>query len=144
MPVPQEAPMLLDSLLIAFNRAGEDTSLAFKQRHLATSYRESSEVEDDITFEEEIIFERIDSNILYALQSYLSKSPDNVITFIKVLEGKMMEFMRKCARLLQIYITPYVDPTITKGILLRKKTPEEEMEEMRFNEHKGQLMPMHV
>ena len=40
MPVPQEAPMLLDSLLIAFNRAGEDTSLAFKQRHLATSYRE--------------------------------------------------------------------------------------------------------
>ena len=63
-PAPNETPLLLKTLLIAFNRAGEDTSLAFKQR-LKANYKEET-IDMDAVFGEEI-FERIDSNVLYAL-----------------------------------------------------------------------------
>ena len=93
--------------------------------------------ENESIFEEEI-FERIDSNILYAFFAYLQRDDDeHAETFINALGAKTMEFTRKCSRLLQIYITPYVDPTIKCGIRIRNKTQEEIMEEMRFLEHKA-------
>ena len=94
-------------------------------------------------FEEEI-FERIDSNILFAMYSYLSRDSHHVQVFISALGAKIQEFTRKCSRLLQIYITPYVDPTLKMGIRIRNKSQEEVLEEMRFLEHKGQLWPLHV
>ena len=82
--------------------------------------------------------------MMYALQAYLTRSPDHVETFLHVLGAKTMEFMRKCSRLMQIYITPYIDPTLKSGIRMRNKTPEEASEENRFLSHKRQLWPLIV
>lgn len=125
-------------MFVAFNRAGEDASLAFRKR-AKSNYNVNQDIEapeNESIFEEEI-FERIDSNILYALYAYLSRDEDHIQTFIDVLGSKSMEFTRKCSRLLIIYITPYVDPTIKCGIRIRNKTQEEVMIEMRFLEHKN-------
>mmetsp|Transcript_39001 Transcript_39001/g.51034 ORF Transcript_39001/g.51034 Transcript_39001/m.51034 type:complete len:103 (+) Transcript_39001:1033-1341(+) len=98
--------------------------------------RERDSVWNEDIFEEEI-YEKIDSNILYAFYAYLSRAPEHAHIFIKALGSRTLEFTRKCSRLLQIYITPYVDPTMKCGIRIRNKTPEELMEEMRFSDHKG-------
>lgn len=123
LPVPEETPALLKTMLLAFNRGGEDCSLAFRKRPRAKYDHDSQDDEsmNEEIFEEEI-FERIDSNVLYALLAYLSREPEHVDTFIEVLGAKTAEFTKKCSRLLQIYITPYVDPTIKCGIRIRNKT----------------------
>lgn len=79
LPVPEETPGLLTLMFVAFNRAGEDASLAFRKRAKA-NYNVSQDIEDpdnESIFEEEI-FERIDSNILYAFYAYLSRDEDHI------------------------------------------------------------------
>lgn len=58
--------------------------------------------------------------------------------------AKTIEFSRKCARLLLIYIKPLEDPTIKNGMKMRNKTDEEKMEEMRYNDHRRVLWPLQI
>lgn len=48
-PLPKESPELIQALLIAFNRAGEDATLAFKERKKSRYHKdfEQSEIQDE-------------------------------------------------------------------------------------------------
>ena len=68
VPPPEESPGLVRTLLFLFNRGGEDVSLAFKPRKKARYANLEKE-----TFSEEVL-ERVDSNVLWSLLAYCSKS----------------------------------------------------------------------
>lgn len=64
--------------------------------------------------------------------------------FLDLLGARILEFMRKCSRLLEIYCTPYEDPSFKFGIRYRHKTPAEERQYQRFLRHKKQLWHLHT
>ncbi len=88
--------------------------------------------------------EKIDSNVLWAILAYVARDDKCANDFCEELGGKTFEFMRKCARLLMIYITKFEDPTMKNGIKMRKQTEDETMEEMRYNDHRRVLWPLQI
>ena len=99
--------------------------------------------------------EKIDSNVLWGVLAYVARDnsdsnnnddddDDCITTFMDAFGAKTIEFSRKCARLLLIYIKPLEDPTIKNGMKMRNKKDEEKMEEMRYNDHRRILWPLQI
>ena len=91
--------------------------------------------------------EKIDSNVLWGVLAYVARDNDYnnndcITTFMDAIGAKTIEFSRKCARLLLIYIKPLEDPTMKNGMKMRNKKDEEKMEEMRYNDHRRVLWPL--
>ena len=89
--------------MISFNRGSEDLSLAYRKRQR----EEDEETESDeelYTYGDEALRERIDSNVLYALLAFCSRSRQHVDRLTEVMQSRTQEFTRKCARLLLIYV----------------------------------------
>ena len=80
LPLPAEINDLLHTLLVSFNRISEDYSLTFKPRLSKYRILKGGEVRDHFASEEEI-HDKIDSNILYALLAYCSRSKEHIDKF---------------------------------------------------------------
>ena len=57
-------------------------------------------------FKRDPLEEEIDSNCLWAILQYVRKSNEQAMNFLKVLEPRKIEFIRKCSRILCILSTP--------------------------------------
>ena len=104
--------LLLEALLLCFNRESEDVSLIPKPKvdrgiprtkkaiqeiqrlNKIPNHAASKETQD-----------KIDSNVLWALLTFCQYSEEHAKVFLQVLDCRRLEFTRKCARLLSNYST---------------------------------------
>ncbi len=69
LTLPEQTPKLVQALLLAFSRGGEDVSLPFKERKKSRYHKDYklSELEDENEME------KIDSNVLWAILAYVAR-----------------------------------------------------------------------
>ena len=58
----------------------------------------------------EDLYEKIDSSILLSLLSYCGRSPQHIEEVIRILGSQIIEFTRKCSRLLLLHLKPIEKP----------------------------------
>ena len=78
---------ILATLLIAFNRDSEDSSLLFRKRKFSKQGKEIRHVPKNMP--EEQLQEQIDSNILWAFQQFSTESEEKHGLFMAALAGRM-------------------------------------------------------
>ena len=74
---------------IAFNRSSEDTSLLFKKRPARNAKNAAIKKKDEVEeVHDEDLLERTDSNVIWGLLSFCSKSKENIGRFLDILGGR--------------------------------------------------------
>ena len=90
----------------AFNRQGEDKSIAFMPKEVELYWFEKEERKKRRKRKriwDEYTQNKIDRNALWAMQGYCSYSYAHSISFLEAMEQRRTEFTRKCARILMDY-----------------------------------------